>query len=164
MLHMTCSYNSLFSLRHFAGSRLLHYRVEKSAAAAVWPQGLTRFQGSLNTGKATSPSAGLVPCPSASVFLFPCPFRVCPLRARCVGVCLLLPFLCVPVLGSRLSNLSSHLHFHLVIIPLLILIFTSCARTPPCQRQGVCVRNVWTDEKLCSWLIIYYILYYIILY
>ena len=34
------------------------------------------------------PSAGLVPFPSASVFPFPCPFRVCPWWARfsCVGV------------------------------------------------------------------------------
>ena len=34
------------------------------------------------------PSAGLVPFPSASVFLFPYPFRVCPWWARfsCVGV------------------------------------------------------------------------------
>ena len=35
------------------------------------------------------PSAGLVPCPTASAFLFPCPFRVSPLWARfaCVAVC-----------------------------------------------------------------------------
>ena len=32
---LTCTLNSLFPLRHFAGSRLLHCRVEKSAAASV---------------------------------------------------------------------------------------------------------------------------------
>ena len=32
------------------------------------------------------PSAGLGPSPSASAFLFPCLFRVRPLRARCVCV------------------------------------------------------------------------------
>ena len=38
------------------------------------------------------PSAGLGPCPSTlRFFLFPCLFRVRPLRARGVGVCLLLP-------------------------------------------------------------------------
>ena len=37
------------------------------------------------------PSAGLGPFPSASAFLFPCPFGVCPLRARCVGWCWLQP-------------------------------------------------------------------------
>ena len=55
MLYMTCSHNSLFPLRHFAGSRLLHFRVEKSAACAGRLQGFRRFQGSLKTGIATSP-------------------------------------------------------------------------------------------------------------
>ena len=32
------------------------------------------------------PAAGLGPFPSASIFLFPCPFRVRPWWARCVGV------------------------------------------------------------------------------
>ena len=92
--------------------------------------------------RSSLPSAGLVPCPSASAFLFPCPYRVCPLLARCVGVGVgvcSVPLLCVPLLGSRLSNPSSHFHSHLIFIPLFILIFTSFARTPPCPRPGVCV-------------------------
>ena len=61
------------------------------------------------------------------LFLFPCPFRVCPFRARCVGVGVFsfpLPF-CVPPLVFRLSNFHlifivisfpffSHFHLHLI--------------------------------------------------
>ena len=54
MLYMTCSHNSLFPLRDFAGSRLLHFRIEKSAACAGRLHGFRRFQGSLKTGIATS--------------------------------------------------------------------------------------------------------------
>ena len=55
---LTCTNNSVCLLRHFAGSRLLLNRVEKkSAAATSWPQVFSCFQGSLNTGKATSPPA-----------------------------------------------------------------------------------------------------------
>ena len=61
----------------------------------------------------------------SSVRFFSCPFRVCPLWARCVGVGVSLFFsclFCVPRLVSRLSNLSSHssstfpfhLHIHLI--------------------------------------------------
>ena len=59
-------------------------------------------------------SAGLVPCPLASAFLFSCLSRVCPFWARfhCVGVSPSL-FFCVPLFASWLSNLH------------LIFIFTS---------------------------------------
>ena len=57
------------------------------------------------------PSAGLVPCLSASAFLFPCPFRFCPLWARFL-VLVFAPslFFCVPLFASWLSN------FHLIFI------------------------------------------------
>ena len=90
------------------------------------------------------PSAGLVPCPSASAFLFPCPFRVCPLRARCVGVgaCSLL-FFCVPLLVSRLSNLSCHFHFQLIFIPPFILTSTSLhTNNSALGRVCVCVKRL----------------------
>ena len=49
--------------------------------------------------------------PSASAFLFPCLFRVCPWWARfpCVGV-FSFPLRCVPLFASWLSN------FHLIFI------------------------------------------------
>ena len=57
------------------------------------------------------PSAGPFPFPSASAFLFPCLFRVCPWWARfpCVGV-FSFPLRCVPLFASWLSN------FHLIFI------------------------------------------------
>ena len=88
------------------------------------------------------PSAGLGPFPSASAFLFPCLFRVCPLRARCVGVCFsFLSFLRSP-LGSWLSN------FHLILIvisPSLLLIFTfiSLQFGHALLPQGVCVARLY---------------------
>ena len=75
------------------------------------------------------PSSGwfLARRPSAFSFLFPCPFRLCPFRARCVGVGVFsLPFpFCVPPLVFRLSNCHlifivisfpffSHFHLHLI--------------------------------------------------
>ena len=93
------------------------------------------------------------------LFLFPCLFRVRPLRARCVGVGVfswfLLFFLCVPVSRFLLSIFifiscascsCSHLHV------LVILIFTSLSGpqllSPP--SGGVCVWNIWTDVKLLN--------------
>ena len=84
-----------------------------------------------------------------SAFLFPCPFRVCPLRARCVGVCSLSLFFCVPLFAFLLSNLSLHFHVHLTFIPPFIPIFTSFSMAPPCQRQGVCM-CVCVCVKLCT--------------
>ena len=81
------------------------------------------------------PSAGLVPCPSASAFLFPCPFRVCPLWARCVVLVFSLSlFFCVPLFASWLSNC----HF--------IVIFISSA--PLLRGVCVCVCTMWIDVKL----------------
>ena len=79
------------------------------------------------------PSAGLVPCPSASAFLFPCPFRVCPLWARCVVLVFSLSlFFCVPLFASWLSNC----HF--------IVIFISSA--PLLRGVCVCVRVYHVDR------------------
>ena len=63
------------------------------------------------------PAAGLGPCPSASAFLFPCPFNVCQLRARGVGVCFLFSFLRSPLsshLHRHLTFIVSHFHLHLI--------------------------------------------------
>ena len=80
-----------------------------------------RFGRLVQALPSSPPSSRLGPLPSASAFLFPCLFRVCPLRARCVGVCFsFLSFLHSP-LGSWLSN------FHLILIvisPPLFLILT----------------------------------------
>ena len=104
-----------------------------------------------------SPSAGLVPCLSASAFLFSCPFRVSPLRARCVGVgvCsspLLLRSPPVPVKYFFISpSLSSHPHSPLH--PHLHLFCTkNTLRTAGC----VCVWNVCTDVKFQRWSCILY--------
>ena len=61
---------------------------------------------------------------------------------------------CVPLLGSWLSNSSSHFHSHLIFIPPFILTFISSARTPPCQRQGVCVKRL-KRRKTSSYYIIF---------
>ena len=56
------------------------------------------------------------------LFLFPCPFRVCPFRARCVGVGVFsFPFpFCVPPLVFRLSNC----HFIFIVISFPFLSFS----------------------------------------
>ena len=83
------------------------------------------------------PSAGLAPCPSTSAFLFPCPFRVCPLRARCVGV-----GVCSFPLLLRSSSGPGEVAFHLILtlisssVPISSLF---SPHLPPCQRQGACV-------------------------
>ena len=83
------------------------------------------------------------------LFLFPCLFRVRPLRARCVGVGVfswfLLFFLCVPRPGFLLSS------FHLIVmlIPpsfLVILIFTSQSGPQFCPRLAGCVCE--TSEQM----------------
>ena len=92
-------------------------------------------------------------------FSFPLPFQGLPAPGQvCWCVFALSLFFCVPLLGSRLSNLSSHLQFHFIIIPLFILIFTSCAKTPPCQRQGACVERL---HRRKTSLVVHHILYYI---
>ena len=70
--------------------------------------------------------------PSA-LFLFPCLFRVCPFRARCVVLVFALSlFSCVPLFASWLSSFSSHFHLH------FIFIFISSALL----RRGVCVDHL----------------------
>ena len=49
-------------------------------------------------------------------------------------------FFCVPLLGSRLSSLSSHSHSHLIFGPHFILIFTSFATLP--KAGCVCVYHL----------------------
>ena len=88
------------------------------------------------------PSAGLALCPSVSAFLSPLPFQGLPAPGQvCWCWCLLLPSsFAFPSSGSGWVILHLiHFHFHFIFIPLFILIFTSFAWTPPCQRQGVCV-------------------------
>ena len=84
-------------------------------------------------------SAGFAPFPSASAFLFSCPFRVCPLRARCVGVgvCSLPLLLRSPprVPAKRLSNFPCHLHVHLTLILVFILTFISFSGLHPAQAE-----------------------------
>ena len=85
-------------------------------------------------------------------FLFPCLFRVRPLRARCVGVCLLLPssFAFPSSRPGYVTFISSSLssHFH----PPFILIFISFLRAP--RRQGVCVCacvRAWVRACVRGW-------------
>ena len=89
------------------------------------------------------PSAGLGLSPSASAFLFPCLFRVCPLRARCVGVGVFsfpLPF-AFPLFVSRLSN--SHFIFMFTSpSSFFILTFTSSSEFTPCLAGCVCVEHL----------------------
>ena len=85
--------------------------------------------------------------PSASAFLFPCLFRVCPRRAKCVGVGVfswfLSSFVAFPLSGSRLS--SFHFTFIFISPPSsFILIFISLPGpqlTAPLLR-GVCVKHL----------------------
>ena len=91
--------------------------------------------------------------------LLPCPFRVRPPWARCVGVGVFSSFpffFCVPHLVFRLGSLSFHGHFHLVFM------FISSTLL----QQGVCVGTTCTDVKLpfgwlmvlvCFFLILYYV-------
>ena len=88
------------------------------------------------------PPAGLVPFPSASVFFFPCPFRVCLLWARCVVLVFALSlFFCVPLFASWLSefhfifsfSLSSRFHCHFIC---------------PAAVGRVCVCAICIDVKL----------------
>ena len=96
----------------------------------------------------SSPSAGLGPFfRRPPLFLFPCFFRVCPLRARCVGVGVfswfLFSFAAFPLSGSWLS--SFHFIFILVSSPFsFILIFIPLSGpqlTAPLMR-GVCVKHL----------------------
>ena len=86
------------------------------------------------------------------LFLFPCPFRVCPLWARCVGVGVsLFPLLfCVPRLVSRLSSchlISSVISFPCPFHPHLHLTCRSLKKPRCC---GACVWTIWRDVKLLS--------------
>ena len=84
------------------------------------------------------PSSGR--CFVRPLFLFPCPLRVCPLRARCVGVGVFFffPFFfCVPRLASWLT--SCHLIF-------IVISLSFPFHLPRCC--GVCVCTIWRDVKL----------------
>ena len=86
------------------------------------------------------PSAGLVPCPSASAFLFPCPFRVCPLRARCVVLVFSLSLVFwVPLFAFWLSNC----HFIVIFISLSLSF-----HPPRCCGMCVCV-CAWVWVRVC---------------
>ena len=76
------------------------------------------------------PPLVLFRCPSASAFLFPRLFRVCPFRARCVVLVFSLSlFSCVPLFASWLGI------FHFIFIVIFMFIFISSAPL----RWGVCV-------------------------
>ena len=78
------------------------------------------------------PPLVLFRCSSAFAFLFPCLFRVCPFRARCVVLVFSLSlFSCVPLFASWLSI------FHFIFI--VIFIFISSAPL----RWGVCVYHLY---------------------
>ena len=97
-------------------------------------------------------------------FSFPLPFQGLPALGQ-VCWCVFAPslFFCVPLLGSRLNNLSSQFHFHLILISLFIPIFTSCVQwTPTCQRQGVRVYRLNRRKTSRATHIIYYIILYFI--
>ena len=85
------------------------------------------------------PPLVLFRCPSASAFLFPCLFRVCPFRARCVVLVFSLSlFFCVPLFASWLSK------FH------FIFIFISLSFSFHLPRFGgacVCVCTICIDVK-----------------
>ena len=110
------------------------------------------------------PPLVLFRCPSASAFLFPCLFRVCPFRARCVVLVFSLSlFFCVPLFASWLSN------FHLIFIftsssfP-FFFIFISSYRAlivpPSCGRVCVCVWTIWKDVKLLLLILFDFILFH----
>ena len=73
--------------------------------------------------------------PVVRPFFLPCPFRVRPLWARCVGVGVF-PFfsslLLRSRLGFRLGSLSSHCHLHVMFIFILSTLL----------RQGACVYHL----------------------
>ena len=97
-------------------------------------------------------------------FLFPLPFQALPAPDQGCW-CVFSPslFFCVPLLRSRLSIIihlifiliSSSFPFH----PHLHLI----ARTPPCQRQGVCVERLNRRKTLRIHHIISHYIIYILL-
>ena len=96
-----------FSFLVSSTSPLVPYFMRASLSRQVWVLvcvGRLRFRrGRLSQVLLSFPSfAGLCPFSSASAFLLPCLFRVCPLRTRCFGVvfssspllCFAFPFLC----------------------------------------------------------------------
>ena len=93
------------------------------------------------------PSAGLCPFfPSSSAFLFPCPFRVCPSWARCVGVGVFLgssSLFCVPRLLFRLSNFQLIFIFISFSSPfILIFIAQSGPQLQAPLLRGVCEKHL----------------------
>ena len=97
------------------------------------------------------PSSGLVPCLSAFVFFVPCPFRVCPLWAKCV-VLVFAPsvFFCVFVLASRLRINMFHSLLILFIfnffhfLSLLICVCVCKYHLSRCETStcGLCMPHV----------------------
>ena len=78
------------------------------------------------------PPLVLFRCPSASAFLFPCLFRVCPFRARCVVLVFSLSlFFCVPLFASWLGNV----HFIFIVISLSFSFHLP-------RRGGACVCTI----------------------
>ena len=84
------------------------------------------------------PSTSLVPLSVGHRFSFPCLFRVCPFRARCVMLVFFLSlFFCVPFFASCLGNV----HF------IFIVTWLSFSFHLP-RHGGACVCTIWIDVKL----------------
>ena len=81
-------------------------------------------------------------------FLFPCPFRVCPFQARCVGVGVFSfpSVFCVPPLVFRLSNchlifiVISLPFFHIFSLNFTFVSFVGALNAP--RQRGVCVKHL----------------------
>ena len=81
------------------------------------------------------PPLVLFRCPSASAFLFPCLFRVCPFRARCVVLVFSLTlFFCVPLFASWFSK------FHFIFI---VISLSFSFHLPRCGGACVCVYHLY---------------------
>ena len=90
-----------------------------------------------------SPPLVLVRFRRPPFFLVPCPFKVCPLRARCVGVGVFsfpLPF-AFPLFVSRLSNFHLMFMFISFSLSFFFTFISSCGLTP-CLAGCVCVERL----------------------
>ena len=83
----------------------------------------------------TPPPLVLFRCSSAFAFLFPCLFRVCPFRARCVVLVFsLYLFSCVPLFASWLSK------FHFIVI---VISLSFSLHLPRCGGACVCAYHLY---------------------